>query len=169
MKTNGLKMYNYWIINGIYNFTSYSITTILFFIFGRYVFLIDFFCDTHISFFILMFLCWGFCQVSVSMFYSSIFSSAQSASMTGYAITLWTCTVCSNITISIFAVPRRLPQWMMFYPNFPFVRAIYLLLDPCTWEACLGDYDMAPPEFYEMLGYLLFNSIIYLIGALYLL
>ena len=109
MKTNGLKMYNYWIINGIYNFTSYIFTAILFFVFGRYIFGIDFFCDTHISFFILLFFTWGLCQISVSMFYSSIFSSAQSASMTGYAITLWTCTICSNITISVFAVPRRLP------------------------------------------------------------
>lgn len=88
--------------------------------------------------------------------------------MTGYAFTLWTCVITSNITISVFAVPRRLPQWMMYYPNFPFVRAMYLLLDPCTWEACLGDMDMAPPEFYEMIGYLLMNSVLYLIGALYL-
>ena len=110
----------------------------------------------------------AFCQVSLSMFYCSLFSSAQSASMTGYAITLWTCTICSNITISVFASPRRLPQWMMYYPNFPFVRAMYLILDPCTWEACFGDYDMAPPEFYEMLSYLLFDSVLYLVAALYL-
>jgi ATP-binding cassette subfamily A (ABC1) protein 3 len=168
MKTNGLKMFNYWLINGVYNFISYLFTAILFFIFGRYVFDLDFFSNTHVIFFVILFIVWGLCQVSLSMFYASVFSSAQSASMTGYAFTLWTCVICSNMTVSVFAVPRRLPDWMMYYPNFPFVRAMYLLLDPCTWESCLGDIDMAPPEFYEMIGWLLFNSVLYLIVALYL-
>jgi len=88
--------------------------------------------------------------------------------MTAYAATLWTCTISSNITISVFAVPRRFPQWMMYYPNFPYVRSIYLLLDPCTWQSCLGDFDMAPDEFHEMCGWILFNSVFYLIAALYL-
>jgi len=168
MKSNGLKMYNYWIVNGIYNFFSYLVTAALYFSFGRYVCKLDFFQDTHILLFIELFSCWGLCQVSLSMFFCSMFSSAQSAAMSGYAIAIWSCCLTSNITVAVFSVPRRLPEWMMFYPTFPFVRAMYLIIDPCTWETCYGDYDLAPPEFREMERWLILNSIVYLILALYL-
>ena len=37
MKTNGMKMHNYWIVNGIFNFTTYAVTAFIFVWFGRYV------------------------------------------------------------------------------------------------------------------------------------
>ena len=88
--------------------------------------------------------------------------------MSGYAIALWTSTMCSNMTIAVFSLPRRLPNWMMYYPTFPFVRAMYILIDPCTWEKCYGDVDMAPDEFNEMCIVLLMNAIVYTLLALYL-
>jgi hypothetical protein len=88
--------------------------------------------------------------------------------MTGYAIALWTSTMCSNMTMAVYALPRRLPQWMMYYPTFPFVRAMYILIDPCTWEKCYGDYTSAPEEFREMELRLLGHAFIYFWLALYL-
>lgn len=168
MKINGLKMYNYWFINGCFNFCCYATTTILFVFFGRYVFNLDFFSDTHMFLFVEVYFMWGLVQVSMPMFFCCLFSSAQSASMTGYAATLWTCTIAANITMSVFAVPRRFPQWMMYYPNFAYVRSIYLLLDPCTWDTCLGDFEMAPTEFHEMIFWMFFDSIAYLLISIYL-
>jgi len=72
------------------------------------------------------------------MFFSSMFSSAQSAAMTSYAIAIWTCCLTSNLVASVFSQPKRLPEWMMNYPAFPYVRALYLLIDPCTWDQCIG-------------------------------
>lgn len=76
MKINGLKMYNYWIVNGLFNFTVYATTTILYVSFGRYIFKLDFFCDTHIFLFFEVYFMWGLVQVSMSMFFCCIFSSA---------------------------------------------------------------------------------------------
>lgn len=56
----------------------------------------------------------------------------------------------------------------MYYPTAPFVRANYLLLDPCTWDTCYGDYDLAVDEFHEMCLILLTNALVYFVLALYL-
>jgi Na+-transporting NADH:ubiquinone oxidoreductase subunit NqrF len=102
------------------------------------------------------------------MFFTALFSSAQSASMSGYALALWTCTFVSNLTIAVFSLPRRLPHYMMYYPTFPFVRAMYLLIDTCTWEKCYGDYDLMPEEFREMEIIMLLNAFVYTVMAVYL-
>jgi hypothetical protein len=42
MKTNGLKMYNYWVVNSLFSFTSYCVTAGLYVVVGRLLAL-DFF------------------------------------------------------------------------------------------------------------------------------
>ena len=37
MKMNGMRMYNYWIVTFGFNFFFYSVTIMIFFIFGRFV------------------------------------------------------------------------------------------------------------------------------------
>jgi hypothetical protein len=75
MKINGLKMFNYWLVNGIYNFFSFALTAVCYIGFGRYVDL-NFFVDTHILIFVQLLFCWGLCQVALSMFFCSLFSEA---------------------------------------------------------------------------------------------
>lgn len=95
-------------------------------------------------------------------------NSAQTAAMTGYSIAIWTVCIGANITDSVYALPRRMPEILMIYPTFPFVRAIYLILDPCTWENCFGDYALMPAEFREMEMYLLLDFVLYMSMAIYL-
>jgi len=57
---------------------------------------------------------------------------------------------------------------MMYYPTFPFVRAMYILIDTCTWEKCYGDYSSPIDEFKEMEFRLLGLAFVYFILALYL-
>jgi hypothetical protein len=76
MKTNGLNMYNYWLVNAVFNYCSYLTTAFLYFFAGRYLFDIDYFANTSCWLFLEMFGVWGLCQVSLSMFYCSLFSSA---------------------------------------------------------------------------------------------
>jgi len=61
MKINGMKMHNYWLINGIYNFLSFGLTAIGYWGFGRFVAKLDFFMDTNALFFLELFICWGLC------------------------------------------------------------------------------------------------------------
>lgn len=87
--------------------------------------------------------------------------------MFGYGIAIWTVCIGANITDSVYALPRRMPMILMLYPTFPFVRAIYLVLDPCTWENCYGDYHLMPDEFREMCIYLLGDFVLYTVMAIY--
>ena len=61
MKTNGLNMYNYWLINSIYFYISYSLTALFYFTAGRYVFKLDFFMNTNALLFLEVFSVWGLC------------------------------------------------------------------------------------------------------------
>ena len=168
MKTNGLRMYNYWVVNGIYSFFSFACTAALYIIVGRYVLVLDFFAETNLGLFLELFFVWGLNQVSLAMFLSSLFSSSQSASMVGFAVVIWTCCLTASVNMAVFTPPRRLPMSMMYFPTFPFCRAMYLLLDPCTWDTCLGDWGLAPDEFHEMTTYLFLNAVFYLLAAMYL-
>ena len=168
MKINGLKIQTYWKVQGFYNLMSYLITCMLFWACGRWVFDISVFVDTHFLMFVELLTCWGLCQVALAFFFSSFMNSAQTAAMTGYGIAIWTVVIGANITESVYALPRRMPTRLMFYPTFPFVRAIYLLLDPCTWNACFGDYSLMPDEFREMEMYLLLDFVVYMAMAMYL-
>ena len=168
MKINGLKMRNYWIVNSVVCFCFFTATATFTFVFGKYVFAFDFYKDTHVMFFVELFACWGISNIALSVFFSSFMNCSSTASMMGYTLSIWTCTLCSNITQAIYTLPRRLPQFLMYYPSFPFVRAIYLLADPCTWDRCYGEYHRMPAEFREMQFYLLFDSFCYTIAGLYL-
>ena len=102
MKINGMKMHNYWLVNGLVNFTSYALTAFCFVIFGRYVCDLDFFYKTHPRILFEVYFLWGLSQISLPMFFSVFFSSAQAAAMTSYAITVWTCCVTADLNVSVF-------------------------------------------------------------------
>lgn len=61
MKINGLKMKNYWIVSGIYNFCTYSITIIIYWGVGRYLCKLTCFTDTHAGLWFELYACWGLC------------------------------------------------------------------------------------------------------------
>lgn len=60
MKTNGLKMYNYWIVNGCFYYAFYLLTIGIFYLVGRYILVFDCFRDTHPLLMAEMLLIYGF-------------------------------------------------------------------------------------------------------------
>ena len=59
MKINGMRMYNYWIVNFFFNLGIYCITAIVYVFFGAYIFGIELFNATSLSLLILLMLGWG--------------------------------------------------------------------------------------------------------------
>ena len=59
MKINGLKMSNYWIVNGAFNFGMYLAMVSIFYLMGKYVYVLDFFVETHFFLVALMLVTWG--------------------------------------------------------------------------------------------------------------
>jgi len=79
MKMNGMKMRYYWSVLFCFDFLIYSLTFIIFFIYGGFILGIDVFIYTHPLFQFLLFFGWGFAQISVAFFASAFLSSSQSA------------------------------------------------------------------------------------------
>lgn len=60
MKINGLKMRNYWLVNGVYNFCFYWIIVMINIIVGRILGLV-YFTETHIMLLFSVYASWGLC------------------------------------------------------------------------------------------------------------
>ncbi len=79
MKINGLKMTYYWLSLFLYNFIVYSVTFILFYFFGRVVFAFKMFTDTSNILMLLVFVGWGFSQISLAFFFQAFLSNARTS------------------------------------------------------------------------------------------
>lgn len=161
-------MKNYWLVQGIWNFITYSISVLTYWAVGRYICQLNCFVDTHAMLYFELLGCWGLCQVSIAFFMCSFLNNAQSAALIGYGVAFYTSIIAGNMSQSVYSLPQKMPWFLMWYPIFPFVRANYLLLEICTWHTCYGDYDLAPDEFREMEMYLLADFVIYMVLAMYL-
>lgn len=79
MKINGLKMTYYWFSLFLYNFIIYCVTFILFYFFGRVVFAFKMFTDTSNILMFLIFVGWGFSQISLAFFFQAFLSNARTS------------------------------------------------------------------------------------------
>lgn len=69
MKINGLKMYNYWFVNFLFNLLTYSITVTIYYSAG-YILDLTFFVNTSPKIMLLVFFGWGLCQNAFAFFVS---------------------------------------------------------------------------------------------------
>lgn len=76
MKINGLQMRNYWIVNSLFNFTTYLITSINTLCFGKYLLGLIVFLDSDTQFLAIVIFGWGLCQVSLAFLFSVFFESS---------------------------------------------------------------------------------------------
>jgi hypothetical protein len=76
MKINGLQMRNYWIVNSLFNFTTYLITSTSTLCFGKYLLGLIVFLDTDSQFLAIVIFGWGLCQVSLAFLFSVFFESS---------------------------------------------------------------------------------------------
>ena len=84
MKMNGLKVRNYWIVNYVWNLGLYSVSTFIFFIFGRYILNVPFFTETSPAILVVILFGWGLSQVSLSFFYQNFLAKARTATSKHY-------------------------------------------------------------------------------------
>ena len=89
MKINGLNLQNYWFVNFVFNYGYYSVTMILFYGFGKYVFKMIVFEKTN-SFIMLSVLNgWGLSQISLAFFMSVFIRKASLVSIIGYTLSIF--------------------------------------------------------------------------------
>lgn len=61
MKTNGLNMFNYYLVNGLYDYVSYAATAGLYWAVGRFMLNLDFFSLTNSWLLLEIYFAWGLC------------------------------------------------------------------------------------------------------------
>lgn len=79
MKINGMKMRNYWLSNFTFNFILYSITMLIFNVFGGVGLSLSFFTQTSLPLLLIVYLGWGLCQIGMAFFFQAFLSNARSA------------------------------------------------------------------------------------------
>lgn len=90
--------------------------------------------------------------------------------MIGYALsiimTVVSCTL--MVTGGIYEKDITLLWYLRPIPSFCFGRIMYILVDPCAWNRCLGRLDEMPAEIFELIKMLYISAFFYLLLALYL-
>ena len=89
MKINGLLLYNYWVVNLLFDFMYYVITYMLFLFFAKFVYKLKVFVDTNMFVILLVFNGWGLVQISLAFLLSVFIEKASSASIIGYGLSIY--------------------------------------------------------------------------------
>lgn len=168
MKMNGMKIANYWIVGFGFNFFIYSITVIIFMVFGVVVVKLQFFTQTSPAVLIIMLIGWGICQISLSFFIQVFISKARTATIWGYLLSIWTVLWAITLNLAVYPLPNEMPNFLVWYPHFAFTRCIYILSNNCGYYKCVESVSEVTSELGKCIILLYITGIITLALALYL-
>lgn len=167
MKTNGLKMYMYWIVNLVWNYSFYTISVLSAVILAA-IFQFKFIIYGNVIVNFLFFSLWGFALLGYSLLISSLFSNYMLAMSFTYLIALFEPAIG-------FYIARTLPlEWRYIATYLIMPLPLHVTLDigiivPCEKFMCPGIYQLF--EFNSLtvgLFFMFINGIIYGLLGLYL-
>jgi ABC-type multidrug transport system ATPase subunit len=115
---------------------------------------------------------WGHCLIALAFLISTFLSSPRASTLVGYTIALLGTLIAEVVSIGIygpfaFSIGTELPKWLLIWPQFSFVRGIYLLNDACAQRfSCYGPLWTLSidDEFIDCLFFLYGAALVY--GAL---
>eukprot|EP01116_Phalansterium_solitarium_P019773 TRINITY_DN564_c0_g2_i1.p1 TRINITY_DN564_c0_g2~~TRINITY_DN564_c0_g2_i1.p1 ORF type:complete len:1819 (+),score=747.59 TRINITY_DN564_c0_g2_i1:87-5543(+) len=143
MKSQGMRMSTYYFTNYLFNMVLYSLVIAFFWVVGVAVG-IRFFTQTHWSTLLVFFIGWGQALIQLSFFLSTFINTKRAAIVIGYVIALigsliglvWCVGVYGD---NEYTLNDRLPTGFLVWPQFAFIRGIYLMNDACASKyACYG-------------------------------
>jgi ABC-type multidrug transport system ATPase subunit len=143
MQQHGMKSWHYVLTNYTFFLILYSLVVGFFWVSGVAV-QIRFFIQTHPLWLLLFFFGWGNCMITIAFFMSSFLNSPRVSSIVGYGISLLGTLIAEVVCIGIygpfaFSLGTELPKWLFIWPQFSFVRGIYLMNDACAEKySCYG-------------------------------
>lgn len=175
MLSHGLKTRYYHIVNYLFFYVIYAFAAALFWLFGLAL-RSRFFMSTHWSVLLLFFFGWGFALVSLASFVSAFLNSPRVATVAGYIIALFGTNLAFIVCVGIygftpFSLKTTYPFWTFIWPQFSFMRGMYLLNDACALQGqCYGPITTLKwsDEFSKALLAIYLAGIIYYILFLYL-
>eukprot|EP01091_Cochliopodium_minus_P001939 TRINITY_DN1188_c0_g2_i2.p1 TRINITY_DN1188_c0_g2~~TRINITY_DN1188_c0_g2_i2.p1 ORF type:complete len:1683 (-),score=415.80 TRINITY_DN1188_c0_g2_i2:354-4655(-) len=170
MKMHGLSDISYTLINYFFFYILYTITIILFWVFGAIMGL-RFFTQTNFFTLAIFFFGWGHSLVSFAFFLSSFINTKRAAVVVGYVFGLIGSLIGVIICVTIYTDDKKLPFYLNLVPQFPFIRGIYLMNTKCINQlACYGSLGgiRIEDEFAQDLIWLFADAIIFFVLHLYL-
>lgn len=141
MKMNGMKITNYWLVYGTFNFMLALVTNIIFFLIGAIVVNINFFTKTSLGLIIIVAIGWILAQIGLAAFLQTLLDKARSANIVGYILAIWTMMIGSTLSVGVYQVPNELPGWLQAIPPFAFNRLFYLMLMNCSDSGCYQSFS----------------------------
>lgn len=168
MKMNGMKISSYWFVYFIFNLILGLITNIVFFLFGYFLLGNRFFTETSFALLFFVLLGWILAQIGLAVFFQTFLSTARSANIIGYLISIWTCMIGSTLNIGVYQFPAPYPIGLQMFSPFGFVRIIYLMLTTCSDGECYGSISNIPDEMKQCIAFLYLNFIFFFLVGAYL-
>lgn len=168
MKMNGMKISSYWFVYFIFNLLLGIITNLIFFFFGYFLLGNRFFTETDFAILFLTLFGWLLAQIGLAVFFKTFLSSARSANIVGYLISIWTCMIESTLSIGIYQYPSAYPVGLRIFAPFGFVRIVYTLLTVCSDGNCYQDINNIPDELKQCIVFLYLNFFFFFFLGTYL-
>ena len=161
----GLQMRWYWLVTCLFNFLMYIVVVFLVVIIAL-AFNLRVFTQTSPLILFFSFLFWGFAIVTMSILFSSFFSSSRTATIVSYLIVIAS-VICSNVlssTTNFNALPNPV---FLFYAPFAFFRIIFIIGTRCSVGTC-PQWDDRDEQFAALWFFLILDTFLYLVIGLYL-
>merc|ERR1719329_1714010 len=177
MRINGLKMYNYWLVNFAFSFTQYMLVMTVFFLTGYYLSELTIFTDTDPIIILLVYVGWGLNQVTQAFFLSVFLNDSQTASMIGYMISIVGTIVGSTLNVTGIACGTmaqegggdyKMKSHFYFHPAMTYAHSMFFLSNECAWEKCIDRIELLPPHVWKSIIALYIQAAVYGILGIYL-
>lgn len=132
MKMNGLDSKHYWVSFFIVSFFLSLVTSLTIYIFGVFVFEIEFFTDTSPIIIWTMFVGWAIAQIAMTSFFQIFINNSKTASIVGYVLSIFSTLIGEVLATLIFPLPMTFPLPLLLYPPFALCRIFYYLGWSCS-------------------------------------
>jgi hypothetical protein len=132
MKMNGLDSKHYWVSFFIVSFCLSLLTSLTMYIFGYFVFKIEFFTETSAPLIWVMFVGWAIAQIAMTSFVQIFIDNSKTATIIGYILSIFSTLIGEVLATLIFPQPMTFPLLLLLYPPFALCRIIYHLGLSCS-------------------------------------
>eukprot|EP00698_Gefionella_okellyi_P009613 TRINITY_DN2465_c0_g1_i1.p1 TRINITY_DN2465_c0_g1~~TRINITY_DN2465_c0_g1_i1.p1 ORF type:complete len:861 (-),score=171.86 TRINITY_DN2465_c0_g1_i1:103-2685(-) len=136
----GLRVRNYYLAHFLFSYLLYACVALVFLAFG-FAFQIRFFTQTAPLILFLVLFLWGLLIVMLAIVFSTVFDRTRTATLVAYLVVIIGVMVALYLNFQVFGT--NVPSvGFIIYPPFAFYRALYIMSNACSLNACLTTSDL---------------------------
>lgn len=163
-----MRMTYYWLVNFMFNLSIFLVTVAIYWLTAAFWFKMNFFVNTDWKLLSLIFFGWGLCQVSLAFFFSVFINNSQTASIVGYTMSIWACTIAVTMNFTVWHIPHKMETFAYLIPSFPYMRLFYNMALDCAYSTCFQSISSVDQETFNCLIAIYVGAVVYFVLAIYL-